>query len=139
LCGVAGAFVGTLTFAQLLSCVGYYVGVLLGAFFFGYGFDQQPPVGPVIIGALVGAAVGFILGGFAGVFMLYGRRPRATIVTTVCLVNILALMGTIDLSFELSLQSNTVRTGLVGTVCGILAGAILSILFSPSPAGWLRK
>ncbi|WP_145053587.1 G protein-coupled receptor family protein [Lignipirellula cremea] len=118
-----GAFIGAVSFAQMVSCVGYYVGAAVN------GFDRQPPVLYLVFGCLFGALTGCPAGGIAGFRIRQGRRPRFLIIGPVCLVNTLALLGTIDLTFEFSWQSLTIRTALVGMVCGSFAGAILSVLF----------
>jgi len=111
----------------MVSCIGYYAGSFV------FGFDSQPPVGFVVVGGLCGGLVGGVLGGLAGISILRGGRARFVAVATICVLNTLASLGTIDVSFELSTDSLTIRTILVGGSCGLVAGTILSVLLLRKP------
>jgi uncharacterized membrane protein len=120
--GAVGSVVGAISFAQLISCIGYYVGAFM------HGFDRQPPVLYVVAGAFLGVLTGSVCGALAGVWLVHGCRPRLLPVVIICVANTLALLGTIDLSWEISLQSNTGRTIVVGCLCGLVSGVIVSTL-----------
>jgi len=124
-----GIFVGTISFAQMVSCVGYYVGGLL------HGFERQPPVRYVILDGLLGLVAGFLFGGRAGLQISRGQRPRLSVVGLVCLVNTAALLGTIEIAFDFSWESLTLRTAMVGIISGAITGAILSLLIYNGDSG----
>ena len=121
--GAVGSVVGAIAFAQLISCIGYYVGAFI------HGFDRHPPVLYVVAGAFLGVLSGSVCGALAGAWLAHGRRPRLLPVVIICVANTLALLGTIDLSWEISLQSITGRTIFVGCLCGLVSGVIVSTLF----------
>lgn len=121
--GAVGGVVGAIAFAQLISCIGYFVGGFM------HGFDRQPPVLYVVVGAFLGVLTGGVCGALTGVWLMHGRRPRLLPVVIICVANTLALLGTTDLSWEISLQSNTGRTIVVGCLCGLVSGVIISTLF----------
>ena len=121
--GCFGVFVGAIAFAQLISCFGYYVGSFI------YGFDRQPPVGPVLFGGAAGLLVGKY-GSKAAFRIGNGQRPNLVLAIFVGLIDTAALLGTIDLEFEISFQSMTTRTAIVGLVCGCTAGTIISVLLN---------
>jgi hypothetical protein len=117
-----GSLMGTLCFLQLGSCLGYYVGAII------HGFGRQPPVGYVVIGGGLFILPGCICGALAGLRLRRGLRPNLVFVLLIAFVNVAALLGTIDIAFDISFQSLTMRTIAVGSISGIMLGVIASLL-----------
>lgn len=126
LCGSVGVVCGGFAIGKLLMLVGFYAGSFI------HGFGQRPPIGFVVIGGLSGVLIGSFMGGFAGLRIRRGWRPRLIPVTIVCLVDTLMTMGTIDFSREVTLDVVT-RPALVGLVFGCLLGVIIDVLFWSRP------
>ncbi len=100
---VVGIAFGAVSFATSVCWIGFYVGACI------HGFDRQPPAGFVIIGALVGALGGSLAGGIAAIKIRSGNRLRLSWIVIGAVVNTSALLGTIDMTTEISMQSLTVR------------------------------
>lgn len=122
---IAGCLFGGLCFAQLGSCLGYYVGEII------HGFGRQPPVGYVLAGGAFFALPGSVCGTLASLRLRRGVRPNIVFAVVIALANAAALLGTIDIAFDLSFESLTMRTALVGIVSGLIVGLIMTVLLRP--------
>ena len=137
--GVVGFLVGTVSFAQLIGCVCYYLGAVICL------LDQQPlakyAYGYAAMGGLYGAVIGGVLGMLAGIRLGQGWRPRLVAVAVICPVNIMALLGTNYVSVEMLFSAFTLQTILAGAFCGVTVGVIVSALLAPLPtaASALRR
>jgi hypothetical protein len=120
--GTVGCLLGMASFLLVGSCFAYYVGAII------HGFGQQPPVEYVQLGAGLSFLPGCVCGALAGLRLQRGLRPNLVLVTLIGLANMAALLGTIQIDFNVSFQSNAIRTAIVGAVSGIIFGLIVSLL-----------
>lgn len=123
-----GCLLGGLCFAQLGSCLGYYLGEII------HGFERQPPVGYVVAGGAFFALPGSVCGALASGRLRCGVRPNIVFAVVIALANVTALLGTIDVAFDFSFESLTMRTALVGIVSGLIIGLIVTVLLQPRPS-----
>ena len=122
-----GAIAGAVSLAQLFCCVGYYVNFLI------HDMIHQKGMEGALAASLIGGPIGAVAGPVAVVQMLRGRWPDLRFVALVCVINTVALMGTVEFTLEISYRSITLRTFLVATICGTIGGIILSVLLKPAP------